>query len=137
MSGVSIAGAGVGVFVDATGSGFFTNDMLIRGDTAVTGCATGISVLGAGASASIISNSASITGNAVGVSVDAGAALLENNDLAGNTLAAVLATNNATVDAGDCSGSDVTRLGTGTGAHGSSAGGNDLSGYGFAGPGSS
>src|SRR5205807_379216 len=72
-----------------------------------------------------------ITGGSVGVGVDGGKALLERNNLAGNGAAGIRVLNDAIVDAGDCLGSNVTGLGSGTGANGSSAGGNQLSGYGF------
>ena len=61
--------------------------------------------------------------NTVGVLVDGpnARALLQNNNLTGDTVAGIWATNGAIVDAGNC-GADITGLGT-------SAGGNALSGY--------
>ena len=111
LDGVNISGAGSGVLVDATASGSDTVQMQISSNTVISSCATGISVLGANASANIHDNASSITGNGVGVSVDTGVALLANNDLSGNTLAGISATNGAIVDAGNCTGSDVTGLG--------------------------
>jgi len=65
----------------------------------------------------------------VGIDVNAGNALVESNDLTGNTTAAIRVQNGGIVDAGDCSGNNVTGLGTGSGLNGSSAGLNDLTGY--------
>ena len=124
LSGVSISGTTVGIFVDATGSTGDTVFMQISGNTAVHTCTTGISVLGNNASANIHDNSASITGNAVGIDISGGKALIQNNTLTGNTAAAIRVENGATVDAGACSVANYTGLGT-------SAGGNNLSGYGF------
>ena len=121
LSAVSISGTDVGVLVEATNSGSDSVQMQISGNTATTGCTTGISVLGANAAANIHDNSASITGNGVGIDVDTGKALIENNDLTGNSVAGILATNGAVVDAGNC-GADVTGFGASTG-------GNNLSGY--------
>ena len=106
-----------------------TNGVLVRatvnGNTVIARApALGVWVQGTNATASVLDNSASITGNSVGVSVDTGAALLQNNDLTGNSLAAISVTNGATVDAGNCTGHDVTGLGISTG-------GNNLSNYGF------
>ena len=121
LSAVSISGTDVGILVEATNSGSDSVQMQISGNTATTGCTTGISVLGANAAANIHDNSASITGNGVGIDVDTGKALIENNDLTGNSVAGILATNGAVVDAGNC-GADVTGFGASTG-------GNNLSGY--------
>jgi len=71
------------------------------------------------------------SGGTVGVTVDGASALLENNVLTGNPVAGISVLNGGVVDAGDCAGGNVTGLGTGGGVNGSSAGGNDLSGYGF------
>ena len=67
----------------------------------------------------------------LGVVVDAGVALLENNDFTGNSQAGISVLDLGIVDAGDCQGHNATGLGTGSGANGSSAGNNNLSGYGF------
>ncbi len=125
LSGLSISGTGIGVLADATDSGTNTVRVQISGNTVATGCTDGVSVLGAKASANIHDNNASITGNSVGVAVDTGVALLQNNDLTGNSVAGVSATNGAIVDAGTCPAANVTGLGI-------SAGGNNLS-YGFTG----
>ncbi len=124
VSAATISGAGVGVLVEGANSGSITTKMQICGNTAVSASTTAIYVVGSDASANIHDNISSITGNSFGVSVDAGVARLENNDLTGNTTAAISLTNNAIVDAGNCSGVDVTGLGI-------SSGGNNLSGYGF------
>ena len=121
LSAVSISGTDVGILVEATNSGSDSVQMQISDNTATTGCSTGISVLGASAAANVQNNSASITGNGIGILVDTGKALIENNDLTGNLVAGILATNGAVVDAGNC-GADVTGFGA-------SAGGNNLSGY--------
>ncbi len=52
------------------------------------------------------------------------AVFLEGNRLTGNTEAGLIVSGGARADAGDCAGANVTGFG-------SSAGGNDLSGYGF------
>ena len=124
LSGVSISGTTVGVLVDASGSTGDTVQMQISGNTAIHGCTTGISVLGNNASANIHDNAASITTNAVGVDVDGGKALIQNNDLTANAEAGIRVEDGAIVDAGNCSGVNVTGLGISTG-------GNNLSGYGF------
>ena len=121
MSAVGVSGTDVGVLVEATNSGSDSVQMQISGNTATTGCTTGISVLGANAAANIHDNSTSIAGNGVGIDVDMGKAMLQNNDLTGNTVAGIQVENGATVDAGNC-GADVTGFGASTG-------GNNLSGY--------
>ncbi len=134
ISGVTIAGAArAGVYVqdDPLAANGSTNTATIHGNTVITGSAIGVLVQGAHASATVINNGASIVANAVGVDVDGGAALIENNNLTGNTEAAIRIENDGIVDAGDCNGGNVTGLGTGTGLNGSSAGLNNLSGYGF------
>ncbi len=77
-----------------------------------------------------------VNGNSYGVAIgfttgDTSDVLLEFNDLSGNDDDGLQVVGGATVDAGDCTGSNVTGLGTGSGPAGSSAGGNNLSGYGF------
>lgn len=100
-------------------------------NSVVSGGLSGISVEGTNAAASILNNSSSITGNSIGVRVTDGKALIENNNLSGNSSAAILVSGAAVVDAGDCGGSNASGLRTGSGPNGSSAGLNDLSGYGF------
>jgi len=73
----------------------------------------------------------SVIGGAVGIEADGGAVLVEYSALTNSTLAGVRALNGGLVDAGDCSGANITGLGTGSGLNGSSAGANDLTGYGF------
>ena len=68
-----------------------------------------------------------LTGNTYGADIGYGSgdttvALLEGNNLVANTGAGLQVEGGATVDAGDCTGSNVTGLG-------SSTGGNDFSGY--------
>ena len=99
----------------------------IANDAEITGNATGITVSDSG-SATIINNDNSITGNTIGIDVDGGTALIENNDLNNNTIG-VLVQDGSVADLGDSSGADITGLGTGTGAGGSSAGLNDFSSY--------
>jgi Domain of unknown function (DUF4082)/Bacterial Ig-like domain/HYR domain/Bacterial Ig domain len=121
LSAVNVAGNEVGVWIESVDSGSDSVQMQISGNTTSTACNTGIYVLGANAAANIHDNTASLTGNRIGLSADAGKVFIENNDLTGNTIAGILATNGAVVDAGNC-GADVTGFGT-------SAGGNNLSGY--------
>jgi hypothetical protein len=122
ISGVTITGATTaGVYIQSANGE--TVNATVTDNTVITGSPIGVLVQGTYASASIIGNSASITGNGVGISVDTGKALVQDNDLTGNSVAAISVTNNAIVDAGNC-GADVTGLGVSTG-------GNNLSGYGF------
>jgi autotransporter-associated beta strand protein len=83
---------------------------------------TGIAVLNG--SATILTNSAVAGSVGLLVSGDTTLAFVQGNTLTGNTLAGIKVNDAATVDAGDLLGRDITSLGT-------SAGGNDLSGYGF------
>ena len=131
ISGVTISGSSAaGIYVQddpqALGNGGFPVQATVAGNTVISNSAVGVLVQGTHAGATLMDNASSITGIGVGVSVDTGVALLANNDLSGNTLAGISATNGAIVDAGNCTGSDVTGLGI-------SPGGNNLSGYGFAG----
>lgn len=123
LSGVAVSSCALGILVDGTSSTGDTVRMHISGNTTIQSCITGISIVGSKASA-VIRNNASMIGNAVGIDIDGGAALIENNTLTGNTEAAIRLQNQGMVDAGNCTGSDVTGLGI-------SSGGNDLSGYGF------
>src|SRR5206468_3372669 len=111
-----------GISADDSGAIAATR-LTIIGNSTVSGSPVGIQVSGAAALAKVVGNLASITGNVVGVDVDGGKALLQDNNLSGNSLAAIRLENGATLDAGDC-GTDVTGLGT-------SSGGNTLTGYGF------
>jgi hypothetical protein len=129
VSGVNISGSTVaGVYVQddplALGNSSAPTHVTVTGNTVITGSPVGVLAQGTLAQASVVNNSASITGNAVGVKVDTGVAMIQNNDLTGNTSAAIVALNGAKVDAGDCTGANVTGLG-------SSSGGNNLSGYSF------
>jgi hypothetical protein len=101
----------------------------VIGGSVISGGAAGVKVLGANATATV--RGSAIVGNQIGVDVDAGKALIESNNLANNSIAGIEAVNGGIVDAGDCTGSNVTGLGTGSGQNGSSAGANNLSGYGF------
>ncbi|HWQ90255.1 MAG TPA: HYR domain-containing protein, partial [Clostridia bacterium] len=100
-------------------------------DTTVTGGTVGVRVQGTNAAASIINNSASISGNTIGIYVDGGRAMVERNNLTANTSAGIVAMMGGIVDAGDCTGANITGLGTGSGLNGSSAGLNVLTSYGF------
>ena len=96
----------------------------VIGNTSISGGLAGVQVQGTNAAAIVRNNTASITGNSVGIDVDAGKALIENNNLTGNSTAGIRVSNNGIVDAGDCHSANLTGLG-------SSAGLNNLSGYGF------
>ena len=126
ITGVTIAEsalAGVYVQDDPRAS---TNGVVLQatvtGNTVINGSPVGVWTPGTNAAALVPNNTAWITGNQIGVEVDTGRALIQNNDLTGNTVAGIWATNGATVDAGNCTGVNVTGLGI-------SAGGNNLSGY--------
>lgn len=96
----------------------------------ISGGACGVEVWGTNASASVLGNARPISRNQVGIHVDGGRALVEGNILTNNSLAAIRVENNGIIDAGDCSGANVTGLGSGSGPRGASAGLNDFSGYG-------
>ena len=85
---MSITGPGsgttVGIFVDAAGSTGDTVAMQISGNTSVSGCTTGISVVGANASANIHDNAASIHDNTIGIDVGGGSATITSNNLFAN-----------------------------------------------------
>jgi autotransporter-associated beta strand protein len=133
LSNVSITMAGTGNGVAAVqDSSTPTNKgrANLFGGCSISGSAAAVLVQGTNAAASLRDNRA-ISGNLVGVDVIAGKALLENNVLTNNSLAAIRVQNDGVVDAGDCSGANTTGLGSGSGPNGSSAGFNDLSGYGF------
>ena len=105
----------------------------VIGNCRISGGACGVEVRGTNASASVLGNTRAISGNEVGIHVDAGRALLEGNVLTNNTRAAVWVENDGIIDAGDCSGANVTGLATGSGPGGASDGLNDFSGYGLSG----
>ena len=84
LSGVTISGTTVGVFVDATGSTGDTVAMQISGNTSISNTTTAISVVGANASANIHDNAASIHDNSVGIDVNAGSATITGNNLFAN-----------------------------------------------------
>ena len=128
---ISLSPGGFGVVAlqqMATASNFSSIEVI--GNTAITGGACGVQVRGTRASASLIGNTQPISGNDVGINVDGGRALLERNTLTNNRVAAIMIQNNGLMDAGDCSGGNVSGLGTGSCLNGASAGLNDLSGYG-------
>ena len=127
VNGVTITGASLaGVYVkdNALNGNGATVRVTVTNNCSITGGSKGVLVEGADASAIVINNSASITGNGVGIYVSGGKARIQNNNLTGNTTAAIRIESGARVDAGDCSGGNVTGLG-------SSTGGNNLTGYGF------
>jgi len=121
----TVGTSGAGAAAVATNIVVKTAQITVIGNSVLTGGQNGVLVKGATAFAKIVDNSASITGNAVGVDVNAGKALVKNNNLTGNTQAGIRVENGATVDAGQCgAGVNVTGLGISTG-------GNVLTGYGF------
>jgi hypothetical protein len=129
---ITMAGAGSGVAaLQDTSTPSNRARANVLGRCSISGAAAGVLAQGTNAAVSVLNNNASITGNAVGIDVNAAKALLENNVLTNNFLAAIRVQNNGLVDAGDCSGPNITGLGSGSGPNGSSAGFNDLSGYGF------
>jgi len=102
----------------------------IIGDSNIRGGTCGVQARGPNAALSIVGTRQLISGNDVGIYVNGGRALLEGNILCGNRTAAIRVENGAVVDAGDCSGENVSHLGTGSGSNGASAGLNDFTGYG-------
>jgi hypothetical protein len=96
----------------------------VIGNTSISGGLAGVRVRGTNAAAIVRDNTGSISGASVGIDVDAGKALIENNNLTGNTTAAIRVSNSGVVDAGDCRNGNASGLG-------SSGGRNNLSGYGF------
>jgi hypothetical protein len=104
--------------------------VVVTGNTSISGGICGVQVSGANASALVRGTAQHIENNKVGVHVSNGRALLEGNILTNNGVAAVVVENNGLVDAGDCSGLNLTGL-SGNGINGASAGLNDFSGYGF------
>jgi Immunoglobulin domain len=133
---VSVAGGGTGVLAlqdNTTPNNHARVNVLAN--SVITGGLVGVGVHGTNAAASILNNAAPSRGNSFGVVVDNGRALIENNDLTGNSVAAIRVEGAGTVDAGDCAGADITGLATGSGPNGSSAGLNKVysAGYPFAG----
>lgn len=129
---INVAGTGLGVqALQDAATPANQAGVTVIGNTAINGAAVGVKVEGPLAWATVKNNPASISFNAVGVGADGGKALVENNNLAGNTLAAIQVENGGVVDAGDCLGANVTGLGTGSGVNGSSSGLNKLTGYSF------
>lgn len=108
-----------GVAVDAPS----TNLQLTVTHCTVSGSPAGVLITGAAAVGRVVDNSASLTTNNIGIDVDAGKALVQNNNLTDNTTAAIRASNGAIVDAGACGGTDIL------GGLGISTGGNLLTGY--------
>ncbi len=97
----------------------------VLGNTSITGGAAGVDIQGTNATAIVKNNTATITANAVGIHVNGGKALIENNNLVGNSTAGILVENDGAVDAGNCwATNNITGLGI-------SAGLNILAGYGF------
>jgi hypothetical protein len=103
----------------------------VTGNTTIQGASVGIKIQGSKAGATIKGNPDLLRTTGVGIDADGGRGLLEANDLTGCFTAGIIARNNAVIDAGDCTGTNSTGLGTGGNAGGSSVGLNDLSGYGF------
>lgn len=132
VENMSISASSVGAYVldspsNTNGSTVFAK---ISNNTDITGAATGVLVEGTDASAVLLNNLASITGNTVGVEVDGATALLEKNNLSGNSQIGLLVHDDGLVDAGDVDDANVTGLGAGSGAtNGSSIGYNFLAGY--------
>jgi autotransporter-associated beta strand protein len=125
ITGITISGSQTGIYVQddpqAVGNGGYAVQATITGNTLINGASTGVLVQGTTAVVNLFDNTVANVGNAVGVQVDTGKALLQNNNLTGNSVAAIVATNGASVDAGDC-GANLTGLGL-------SSGGNTLTGY--------
>lgn len=101
----------------------------LRGNSRVSGGGCGVQIRGTNASASLCGCGQVLSGNELGIQVEGGRALLEGNILTNNSRAGLWVAAGGIVDAGDCSGANVSGLGTGSGPGGSSAGGNDFSGY--------
>ena len=126
VNGMQTTGPGAAYGVNVSSSA--ANATIIN--TIMSGGAVGAGIFG---TATARYDVASVPANTVGILVSgaSSAALLEYNSLTGDGEAGIKAALGATVDAGDCSGNNVTQLGTGSGLNGSSAGGNSLTGYGF------
>jgi parallel beta-helix repeat protein len=128
LSGLPITGAlkdGIVESDSASVSGIMRlNVSTTHADGSSAAGSSGIKVEGSDATASITNNPTTFTGFAYGVEVDGGSALIQTTNLAGNTVAGIRVLNGGKVDAGDCSASNYTGLG-------SSTGGNTLTGYSF------
>ncbi|MCC7086779.1 MAG: right-handed parallel beta-helix repeat-containing protein [Pirellulales bacterium] len=125
ISGVNVTAELIGVYVldSASNTNGSAVSATIDNDTEITTtdiAGVGIKIEGADASATITGNDNSIHDNQVGIDVDGGKALVENNDLNGNTIGALIQ-NGGIADLGD-QGTNFTGLGI-------SAGGNDFSSY--------
>lgn len=117
------AGSGVFASQDSSTPTLHAQVKVINNCT-VSGGTAGVRAAGTNASAIVDGNLGSITGNQWGLQVDAGKAFVQNSNLSGNSQGGIQVLNNGIVDAGDCTGGNITGLG-------SSSGGNNLSGYGF------
>ncbi len=90
----------------------------------------GINVNGLAANLSVRNATNTLTNNAYGIyATKGGRVLVEDADLRGNAFAGIQIGLGTMVDAGDCTGSNFSGLGTGHGPLGSSHGGNTLTGY--------
>ncbi len=129
---ISLSPGGVGVLaLQEPGTTLNSAFVNVTSNTSIHGGACGVQVRGANASASVVGTAQPIYANDVGIYVDSGRALVEGNLLTSNRFAAIVVENNGVVDAGDCSGANITGLGSGNGLNGASAGLNTLSGFGF------
>ena len=129
---ITTAPAGIGVLISqAPETPLNRAHVEVLGDTVIRGALIGVRVRGPRAGATLRSNRIPFSTGAVAVDVDGGRALLENNNLTGCTVAAIGVQNGGIIDAGDCTGGNVSGLGTGSNPNGSSAGFNILSNYGF------
>jgi len=128
---INMVSGGVGVLVSQAETPINTAHIELLADTSIQGASIGVQIRGARAGATLRNNNVAFSPSPVGIHVDGGRALLENNDLTGCSVAAIRVENGGIVDAGDCTGSNVSGLGTGSNPRGSSAGLNILSGYGF------
>lgn len=116
----------VGVLIQSQGSANLSGNTLTGNGTASS---IGVRIT-EDSSASLIGTDGpnSISGFDTGVDVDNGTALIEDAILNGNEIG-VLIQQDGTADLGDNSDTNITQLGTGSAANGSSTGGNDFSGY--------
>jgi len=87
VSGVGITASHIGVYVeDSPLNGSATATAIVEGNTAIAtgGAGTGILVSGATAAATIQNNAATITGNLIGIDVNAGTAAVNDNSITAN-----------------------------------------------------
>lgn len=117
----AVTGVGVQVCQDSECPTNSVNVAFV-GDSTVRSAAVGLQVIGRNAGLVIRNNAAPVAGNAIGMEIDGGKATIENNNLEGNTVAAIHVLNQAVVDAGNCRGLNLTGLGP-------SAGQNRFNGY--------